>query len=426
MPESHVSGLPSVAEAIAIIDAQILSLPTLRVNLGDAHGLVLAADVVADRDYPPFNKSLMDGYAVRAADVAEGSVTLECIGEIAAGDEPGMDIQPGQAVAIMTGAPLPPHADAVVPVEMRQSLEQRPGGASRVTLRGPANPARYISPRGQDCAAGAVVLRRGQKLGPAQLAVAASVGATRLNVYPRPRAAVLATGNEIIPPDGSPGPSQIRNSNSIMLVSLLRRLGCEVTDLGTVADEPDLIRQAISRGMHEHDVLFITGGMSMGEHDYVPRVLLELGFELKITKLRIKPGKPFVFGLQPKPPKPPSTPTAAAQGKAMGYVFGLPGNPLSGFACTLRLCARLLARLAGEDPQQRLIQSALTSPLPANGPREFYQPAVLRADHFVEPLEWKGSGDVFTLAGANGLIVRPEHEPAMPAGSVVQVLEIPV
>jgi molybdopterin molybdotransferase len=243
--------------------------------------------------------------------------------------------------------------------------------------------------------------------------VAASVGAAQLDVIPRARAAVLTTGDEVVPYDHTPVSSQIRNCNGIMLLALLRRLGCDAFDLGMVRDDPDVIRAAIARALESHDVLFVTGGMSMGDYDFVPRVLRELGAALKITKLRIKPGKPFVFA------------TLAGD----KYVFGLPGNPVSGFACTLRLGSRLLARLAGKPPREAWIEAILDGPLPPNGPREFYQPAQLLrsgpATPRVRALEWKSSGDVFTLARADCLVVRPENDPTRPAGSVVGVLEIP-
>ena len=267
-------------------------------------------------------------------------------------------------------------------------------------------PGRFIAKRGSDVRAGAVVLRRGMRVGPAQLAVAASVGESRVAAFARPRVAVLATGDELVPVDAAPGPAQIRNSNSVMLVSLLRRLGCDVTDLGVVRDTPDDVREALRGGLR-FDVLFVTGGMSMGAHDYVPRALVELGVDLRITKLRIKPGKPFVFGVHDE-----------------GFVFGLPGNPVSGFVCTVRLAARLLARLRGADPEPRWVSAPLLAPLKANGPREFYQPVTL-SQHGVTPLEWKGSADVYTLAAANALLVRAENEPARPAGDAVRVLELP-
>ncbi|MDB5302176.1 MAG: moeA 1, partial [Phycisphaerales bacterium] len=294
MNELDVSQLFTVQQAIGVIDGVPVSPRVVRVPLGEAAGMRLAERIVADRDYPPFDKSLMDGYAVRRADVAQPPVELHVVGEVAAGKWPGRGIGAGEAMAIMTGAPLPEGADGVVAVE---DVEQRVaiGGSVRV-LRAPA-PGRLIAPRGSDCPTARVVLNQGMMMGAAQIAVAASVGAAEVNVYARPRVAVLGTGDELVAVTESPGAAQIRNSNSPMLVTLLRGMGCEVTDLGTVRDEPGLIREALLRGL-EFDALFVTGGMSMGEYDYVPRLLAEMGVSLKITKVRMKPGKPFVFGVR--------------------------------------------------------------------------------------------------------------------------------
>jgi molybdopterin molybdotransferase len=404
--EPDVSNLMSVADAIAIIDATPVTPREIRVNLAEAQGMRLAQDIIADRDSPPFDKSQMDGFAVRAADVpTAGEVELRRVGEIAAGNVAGAALRAGETFAIMTGAPLPAGADAVIPVEM----SRKSAGDGGVILRGPATAGRFIAPRGSDCRTGEVLLRSGTTLESAQLAVAASVGAAEVQVFARPRVGVLATGNELVPVEQAPGPGQIRNSNSVMLVALLGRLGCDVIDLGIAPDSPRQIRDAISNGMSACDVLFISGGMSMGEHDYVPRVLSDLGVEMKITKLRIKPGKPFVFGVAPR-------------GK---FVFGLPGNPVSGFACTLRLCSGLLARIAGGAPQERWSHARRREPLGSNGPREFYQPAVVQPDGIVRPLPWKSSADIYTLAAANALLVRNENEPAQPAGALVRTLEIP-
>jgi molybdopterin molybdotransferase len=430
MSDLPVSDLLTVAQAIEILDAAAVSPRVVRMKLADAQGFRLAQDICSDRDYPPFEKSLMDGYAVRSADVKSTPVDLEVIGELAAGSESKITIDRGQTVAIMTGAPLPNGADGVVPVEdtlplppgegrgegvhenrdascvqYALTLSRRERGSFIRILRAD-EPARFVAHRGADCASDTVVLPKGTKLESAQLAVAGSVGASSVEVFAKPRAAVLSTGDELVAIDAKPGQSQIRNSNNVMLVALLRRLGCEVTDLGTARDEVETIRAAIARGL-TFDALFVTGGMSMGNYDFVPKVLLELGVELKIAKLRIKPGKPFVFGQ-----------------KDQSFVFGLPGNPVSGFVCALRLCSRLLARMAGGEARERWIFAKLDSPLNANGPREFYQPGILSGEH-VTPLKWKGSADIYTLAKANGLIVRGENGPTLAAGAMVRVLEIP-
>jgi len=402
MSEPDVSDLLTVAQAIEVIDAADVAPRVADVALADADGLVLAEDIVADRDYPPFDKSLMDGYAVRCADLAEKSqATLKVVGEVAAGQSADRALAPGEALAIMTGAPMPEGADGVVPVEDTER------SADSVHIHRATSPGRFIAKRGSDVRHGEVVLRRGMRLGPAQLAAAASVGAARVRVCAKPRVGVLATGDELVPIDQTPGPAQIRNSNSVMLAALLRRLGCDVSELGVVRDTPEAVRNALQRAMSQCDVLFVTGGMSMGAYDYVPRTLVELGVDLRITKLRIKPGKPFVFGV-----------------KDTRFVFGLPGNPVSGFVCTVRLAARLLARLSGAEPEPRWISAKLLSPLKPNGPREFYQPAKLTTEGAL-PLEWKGSADVYTLAAADALLVRAENEPALEAGSTVRVLELP-
>ncbi len=410
MSELPVDQLLTVQEAIAIIDHVNVHPREAAVELTRAAGFVLAESLKTDRDFPPFDKSVMDGYAVRGADVHVGG-HLRVVGEIAAGGAAKVAIAAGQAVAIMTGAPMPAGADSVVPVE-----DVTIAGDS-IHLTRPATLGQFIARRGSDCRAGAVVLNGGTRIGPAQVAVAASVGAAKLKVFARPRVAVLSTGDEIVPIDQHPGPTQIRNSNTPMLLALLQKLNCETTDLGHVPDNPDLIREALRRGLAS-DALFVTGGMSMGRYDFVPRLLQELKVDLKITKVRIKPGKPFVFGVH-------AAGTRDQAGVIVpSFVFGLPGNPVSAFVCTLQLASRLLARLGGAPPEHRYLEARLDSPLPANGAREFYQPARL-VGSLAHPMHWKGSADIFTLASADALLVRAANESALPAGATVRLLEIP-
>lgn len=402
MSEPDVSELLSVSQAIEILDAAPAQPWTRRVKLADALGLRLAADLSADRDLPPFTKSLMDGFAVRCADVTQVPCDLKHIGTIAAGDGSTHSINAGEAIAIMTGAPMPNGADGVVPVEFTQKQNE-----SHVQIKQVPKPNRFITQQGGDCHKGEILLHTGDQLEAAQLAVAASVGASELEVFAAPSVGVLATGNEIVPIDVEPSAVQIRNSNNIMLVSLLKRLNCDARDLGIVKDEPLDIRAAIELGVAGHDVLLVSGGMSMGDFDYVPRILSDLGFDLKITKLRMKPGKPFVFAT-----------------KGRKFVFGLPGNPVAGFCCTLRLASRVLTRLGGGTIREKWIHATLASPLPANGPREFYQPAIIK-DNQLTPLNWKGSADLVTLAKSNALLVRTEDEPAKSIGDSVIALEVP-
>jgi molybdopterin molybdotransferase len=419
MSEPDVSSLVTVQQAIRILDQTPVAPRTRRVPLEQADGLRLAQAVVTDRDYPPFNKSQMDGFAVRQEDVRAAPLELRIVGEVAAGETAHAEVHPGEAMSIMTGAPLPGGADAVVPVEDTKRTAE-----ATVRILRADNFTRFVAQRGSDCREGKTVLAQGVRIGPTQIAVAAAVGAMELDVFEKPRVAVLATGDELVPVTETPRGAQIRNSNSPMLVSLLRRMGCDVTDLGSAVDEQDAIRSSLGQGLR-FDALFVTGGMSMGEYDYVPRLLVELGVELKVTKLRIKPGKPFVFGTFPVSP-PASVPASC--------VFGLPGNPVSAFVCASRLAARVLSRMGGGPVEERWLSGRLDTGLPTNGPREFYQPALRTvapgrdSTHgefaAISPLKWTGSADLFTLARANVLLVRPENDPPLPKGTILRVLEI--
>ena len=410
--EHDVSRLLSVAEAVAIIDAVPVHPRSTTMPLADAEGLRLAADLRADRDYPPFDKALMDGYAVRADDLEQIPADLRLAGEIPAGYFPTPDdaLDAGETLAIMTGAPLPPGADTVVPVEDTQRL----GEIVRILQR--AKTGRNISARGADVRKDQPLLNKGTSLNAAQIAVAGSIGAARVAVFERPRVAVLTTGDELVPIDQTAGPAQIRNSNNLMLATLLRKFGCAVNDLGTAPDDPETLRYALAAGL-QHDCLFVTGGMSMGAYDFVPRILQELRVDLRITKLRIKPGKPFLFGVAEGYNQSSPAPNL------LSYVFGLPGNPVSTFVCTVRLASRLITRLSGGAPTDNFLIAPLLAPLPSNGPREFYQPAILNSQG-VQPLAWKGSADIYTLATANALLVRPENDPPREPGATVTVIPI--
>ncbi|QOV87911.1 molybdopterin molybdotransferase MoeA [Humisphaera borealis] len=428
--DPDVSALLSVRQAIDILDAEPVVPRIVRLPLGRCRGLRLAQDVVSDRDYPPFDKSLMDGYAVRAKDIAAAPVDLPVVGVIPAGHWPEHPLEPGETMAIMTGAPMPAGSDATVPVEQTQELGAE-GDVGRVRILTSVAAGYAVARQASDMAAGRIVLARGSIVDAPAIAVAASVGAAELEVYARPRVAILGTGDEIIPIDQAPTQSQIRNSNNPMLVALLERLGCDVTDLGIVADDEERIRASVQQGLG-FDALFVTGGMSMGQFDFVPKALVELGVTLKITKVRVKPGKPFVFGVGGGEGLRASVPDASVPSSP--FVFGLPGNPLSAFVCTLRLASRVIVRMSGGMPQDRWLTGRLDVGLPANGPREFYQPVMYRQPGgltsrqnelpSIEPLAWKGSADVFTLARANALLVRSENEPTLPKGTMVRVLEI--
>jgi molybdopterin molybdotransferase len=408
MSDLPVANLLSVDQAITLLDAVRLEPRIVRLPLMDATGLLLAEDVFADRDYPSFDKALMDGYAIRAADSVASGARLRVIETVAAGRVGVLAVTTGEAVKIMTGAPLPEGADAVVPVEQTN----RDGEC--VVLFRPVKMGNAIAKRGSDAPANRLLLKKSDRLGPAQMGVAASVGKAVVSVYAAPVVSLLTTGDEIVGVDQSPTGAQIRDSNGPMMTALLQQLGCRVHDLGVVRDDPALIRPAIESGL-QSDAMFITGGMSMGEHDYVPMLLRDLGMDLKISKLRIKPGKPFVFATRDRGMGDPA--------RNPSMVFGLPGNPVSAYVCTLRLANRILARLAAQ-PHQPVLHAKLMHELPPNGARELYLPAVVESGN-VTALEPAGSADLFALARANGLLIRSENAPWAAAEEMVRFLETP-
>ncbi len=401
MSDLNFDKLLSVSKAVELIDSIKVHLSTepISINSCDLIDRVLAEEVKSDRDYPPFDRALMDGFAMRSED---GQANRVIMGEIAAGGESSRKLLHNDCIAIMTGAPVPESADCVVPIEQTTRIDDRQIAISITPKKGQS-----ISCRGADCKAGATLLRPGTRLTPAVLGVLATVGQSKIAVYKKPTVGVLSTGDEIVSIDSTPVGSQIRNSNNILLRSFLKKLGIDASDLGHVVDDRQLIRQKIESA--DVDVLLVTGGMSMGEYDFVPKVMHELGYQLPITKLKIKPGKPFVMGLGDKQPR---------------YIFGLPGNPVSAFVCTVRLVSRMIRKLQGLDPEGAWQPVVLENDIPPAGPREFYQPCRVvngRATVF----SWKGSADLFTLSQANALVMRPENDIARYAGETVQILEIP-
>jgi molybdopterin molybdotransferase len=413
MADLDVTQLLSVTQAIDLIDRfGVVPRQMVASSLEQVPGHVLQQEVVADRDYPPLDKSQIDGYAVRSKDIDQPGCELRLVGSILAGQSLSKSLKEGECVRINTGAAVPPGADVCVPIEKTQALL-----GDRVKFLEPMVAGRYISTKASECVAGKTVLLPGTRLGPAQLAMCAQFGVSRPLVAMKPRVGVLTTGDEIVPYYEVPPPTQLRNSNAILLGGLLLKLDCTVKRFEHAPDDRNTLRATIRRMLDsaELDVLFITGGMSMGERDHVSSVLGELRFETHIDKLRIKPGKPFVF--------------ASRMHRSGGvdhqqFVFGLPGNPVSGYVCTLVLAARLLTRLSGATPTVDVRKVTLQRDIPANGPRQFYQPAIVSNEQ-VQPLNWVGSADIATLSKANALIVRQEDAPAIQSGSLVDVLMLP-
>jgi molybdopterin molybdotransferase len=377
----------SVEDALAVVLREAKSLPSEEVALDEALGRVLAEDVAADRDLPPFDRSAMDGYALRAADVAQAPCALELVGEVRAGDWPTLSVGPGQAAKIMTGAPLPPGATAVQQVEKTRPLDE-----FRVTIEAAVGEGQHVAPRGSEVRAGDVVLERGRVIDPAAVAVLATTGQARVRVARRPVVAVLVTGDEIVDVASVPGPSQIRNSNGPAVAAQARLAGASVRLLGVAPDRRDATVAAIGNGLAGVDVLLVSGGVSAGDYDLVEPALVELGTTLFFTKVAIKPGAPLVFG---------------RRGETL--VFGLPGNPVSA-QVTFDLFARAaLLRMQGAAVVSRpRVGVELASPFKNRSGRTCHIPARVRSEGgrlVARGLRSTGSGDLVAHARANALVV---------------------
>jgi molybdopterin molybdotransferase len=386
---------------------------TESVDLLAAGGRVLVESVVADRDIPPFPRSTRDGYGVRAADLVQLPARLNVIGEIKAGESlerVPSSVGRGQAVAIMTGAPLPDGADAVVMVE----FTARDG--DRVQIRKNAAAGENVVPRGAEARQGAVLLDRGLRLNDAAVALAASVGKIKLVVHKRPRVALLTTGDEIVEIGATPGPTQIRNSNSYSLAVQVQEAGGEAVLLPIAPDEPKELRGLIEQGL-QSDLLLATGGVSMGRYDLVEPVLAEMQAEFFFTGAKIQPGRPVVFGRCGAGTHASERPT---------YFFGLPGNPISTMV-TFELFARpMLEALAGQSPcQLRFLHARLKNEIRIKTGLKRFLPAILSGefeDCGVELVRWQGSGDIAATARANCYIVIPDDREHIAAGEWVAVM----
>jgi molybdopterin molybdotransferase len=410
----------SVAEAIAAVLAEVKSLPQVRVALDDALGLTLAEEAVADLDSPPFDKALMDGYAVRSADLPAGRGRLTVIEEVLAGQVPHRPVGARQATRIMTGAPIPEGADAVVQVEHTRILSE--SACEEVAIEtGPVKPGRSLLPRGASTRKGECVLAAGIELRSQELGCLAELGKSVVKVFPRPRVAVLATGDELVPVSEVPGPGQIRNSNETMLVAQLRRIGAVPVPLGIARDNPADLRARIAEGLKQ-DILLLSGGVSAGKLDLVPSVLAELGVRQVFHKVHMKPGQPLWFGAYPSAVspgtrhKPPASPH---------HVFGLPGNPVSSMVCCELFVRTAVRRMMGAEPSQPVpFRARLAREHLHLGSRPTFHPAKLEwtADGpVVTPVRWIGSADLSATIGANSMILFSTPDHRYPPGDVVEV-----
>ena len=381
--------------------AQPRPAATASVSLWEALGLVLAEEISADRDYPPFHRSTRDGYAVRSADARKGA-TLRCSGEIKAGDTVNTALASGTCVQIMTGAAAPPGADAVVMIEHTDRTRDH------VRFDRDTRSGQNIVPSGSEVKSGHAVLAAGTRLGFAELALAAQVGATEIRCAVKPRVAILSTGDEVVAVDALPGPFQIRNSNSVSLAAQTRLAGGEPVLLGNAPDQIGELRIRIERGLKE-DILVLSGGVSMGKYDLVETVLKDVGAEFYFDAVAIRPGKPAVF--------------ARCQDT---FVFGLPGNPVSTMVTFQLFVAPAIDILSGASPLPLpLLEARLAAPLDEKPGLTHFLPARVEWPNGVpevRALAWQGSGDIATLARANAFLVVPPECEQVPASKMVQVL----
>ena len=407
-PGAEPPALLRVEDHLARVLAEIEPLSPLDLMLGEAHGCVLTDDVVARVDVPAFDNSAMDGYAVRLPDVAAATdttpVTLPVIGDIPAGSVAAYRLQPGATARIMTGAPLPAGAEAVVPVEWTDA-----GVASVAIRRAPAE-GQYVRRQGEAVTAGQVVLTAGTRLGPAQVGLAAAVGHDRVAVRPRPRVVVLSTGSELVSPGGRVAPGQITDSNSAMLAAAAKECGAIAYNVGAVPDEPRILLDAIEDQLIRADVIVTSGGVSAGAYDVVKEVLGRTG-TVRFDRIAMQPGMPQGFGTL----GPDRTP-----------IFTLPGNPVSAYVSFEVFVRPVLRRMLGVRPLNRpTVPAVCEEPFPSpEGKRQYARGRLELRDggYVVRPVGGAGSHLVGDLAHANALIVVPEAVTAVPRGGTVTVM----
>ncbi len=390
-------------KALELIDLRTAPLGAQEVPTIECGGRVLAEEVIARIPSPPFNKSAMDGYAVRSADVRELPAKLKLVGESLAGGWPDFAVGPGQCAAIATGAPVPEGADTVVMVEHTERLEN---GVIRVERLSGAN----ICAQGEDVQEGDVVLKPGQLLTPLEAGVAAAAGYARLKVSRKPSVALVCTGTEVKEPGEKISAGQIFNSNAYLLAALLEPEAREFHYLGIVGDDTASVKAAIEKGL-ESDVLIISGGVSVGPFDLVPDALAAVGVETVFHKVAIKPGMPVFFGR-----------------RGGAHVFGMPGNPLSCFVVFHILVRRAFARMTGwSESPPFLAEGRLTRDVRTKGGRRTFRPCHIEAKAgqvLLTPAEHRGSADITGAADADGFFVVPGDVSQVDEGEIVEFFEV--
>ncbi len=384
-------------------------LPPEEVPCAEAPGRILQEEIRAPHDFPAWDKAMMDGYAVVAADLAAVPRRLRVIQEVPAGTDPGLlkRVEPGGAARIMTGGPVPPGADAVLIVEETAPVEGTPDQILAIAaVRAGDNIAR----RGDDQRAGDTLLAAGDFIGPGEIGVLASVGRTRVRVGGRPRVAVLATGDELVEPEQTPAPGGIRNSNGPLVMALLRQAGCAARYLGIAPDKEDALADLIRSGL-EADALILSGGVSMGVYDLVGKTLRSLGTDLHFDRVAIKPGRPFTFGT-----------------RGGTLVFGCPGNPVSTYVIFHVFIRPALRKMAGfaapvRSPRRGTLKGAVRQRPGRTGYCQA-RAAWTGAGYEVDVLPTTGSADFVSCARGNALAILPATVDRLDAGTVVDFLPL--
>jgi molybdopterin molybdotransferase len=396
----------SFEQALAIIREKVSAAPPQRAMetraLSGATGRVTALDVATDRDYPPFHRSTRDGFAASTSGLRRLPAALQCIGEVQAGGHFAGRVAAGQCVAIMTGAPLPEGADAV------EMIEHVHVEGTKVEFTRPIAAWQNVVRRGSEAPAGSKVLARGRRLGAGEIGLLASVGKAEVEVFARPRVAILPTGDEVVPVERQPEWFQIRNSNAAMLQAQVEAAGGIPVACGIAPDQKEPLRRMIDQGL-EADLLILSGGVSMGKFDLVTETLRELGAEIFFHGVEIRPGKPLLFG--------------RARHK---FFFGLPGNPVSSFV-TFELFARTALRMLAGEPFEEpvFLRARLEKPFRQRHGLTAFVPARVEmrdAEPVLRVVGWQGSGDLVGVAAANCFLVVHPAQTEIAAGDWVDVL----
>jgi molybdopterin molybdotransferase len=383
-------------EALRIVLDSGRSFGAERAKLSAALGRILAEDVAADMDVPPFDKAVVDGYACRRADLGSA---LSVIETIVAGRMPAKAIGSNQCAKIMTGAVMPPGADCVIMIEQTQAA-----GEDLVCFTGKQTPD-HIFRRAQDIRAGQIVLAKGERIHPQHVAVLASVGCAEVPVAELPRVGVIATGDELVAPEARPGAAQIRNSNGPQLLAQLAAMGIEACDYGIVRDAMEDIDAALKKALAVNDVVIVSAGVSAGDFDLVPEALRQNGVKLLFEKIAVKPGKPTVFGISER-----------------GYCFGLPGNPVSTFVIFELMVKPFLYRLMGHDFLPVYVEMRLDETVARKDiERQSWIPVKITGRDSVRLVQYHGSAHLSALCAAGGLISMEVGVASLERGTPVPV-----